>query len=307
VLSAKIGLGKNNIEWAKLRNAFHPIMKRYIILFIALFVGLACSVKGKAEQRNGASDILRFGVVPQQSATKLAKRWVPLLNYLSEKTGYTIHFETAKDIPTFEQRCANGEYDLAYMNPYHYVVFHENPGYKAVAKENLKYLKGIIVVRNESPFENLANLDKSELAFPAPAAFAASIITQANLKEQGIQYTARYVLSHDSVYRAVAKGLFAGGGGVPRTFNNIDPEIRSQLRVLWTSKGYSPHAIAAHPKVSEEVVMRILHSMKTMHLDPQGRQILNNLTFKGIVEADNKEWEEIHALRSEYLDDLINE
>jgi phosphonate transport system substrate-binding protein len=281
-------------------------MKFCFILATTLVIGLFCSEKIKAEQRSGASDILRFGVVPQQSATKLAKRWVPLLNYLSKKTGYTIHFVTAKDIPTFEQRCANEEYDLAYMNPYHYVVFHGSPGYKAIAKEKLKYLKGIIVVRNDSSIEKLTDLGKSELAFPAPAAFAASIITQANLKKKGIQYTARYVSSHDSVYRTVAKGLFPGGGGVMRTFNNVDPEIKNQLRILWTSKGYSPHAIAVHPRVSEEAVKRILESMKTMHLDPQGRQILNKLSFKGIVKADNKEWEEIHDLRTESLDNLIN-
>ena len=111
-----------------MRNRFHSIVKYYILLLVFLFIGLACSEQIKAEQGSGASSILRFGVVPQQSATKLAKQWVPLLNYLSEKTGHTIHFATAKDIPTFEQRCANGEYDLAYMNPYHYVVFHESPG-----------------------------------------------------------------------------------------------------------------------------------------------------------------------------------
>ena len=42
-----------------------------------------------------------FGIGPQQSATELAKRWTPVMQYLSEKSGVTLQFTTAKDIPTF--------------------------------------------------------------------------------------------------------------------------------------------------------------------------------------------------------------
>ena len=80
-------------------------------------------------------NVYSFGVVPQHTATVLARRWTPFLNYLSEKTGYRINFKTAKDIPTFEERLAAGEYDFAYMNPYHYIVAHRNVGYQVYAKE----------------------------------------------------------------------------------------------------------------------------------------------------------------------------
>ena len=43
---------------------------------------------------------LSFAIVPQQSATKLAKLWSPILRYIGEKSGYTLVFRTAKDIPT---------------------------------------------------------------------------------------------------------------------------------------------------------------------------------------------------------------
>ena len=61
---------------------------------------------------------LSIGIVPQQNATKLARLWTPICNYLSQQTGHRFVFKTAKDIPTFEKRLAAGEYDIAYMNPY---------------------------------------------------------------------------------------------------------------------------------------------------------------------------------------------
>jgi phosphonate transport system substrate-binding protein len=79
---------------------------------------------------------LSIGIVPQQNATKLARLWTPICNYLSQQTGYRFVFKTAKDIPTFENRLAAGEYDIAYMNPYHYTVFSIDPGYPSLCQEN---------------------------------------------------------------------------------------------------------------------------------------------------------------------------
>ena len=72
-----------------------------------------------------------FGIVPQQSATKLARAWVPFIKRLSEETGVSVRFATLKDIPNFKQCHARGAYELAYMNPYHFTVFNKLSGYRA--------------------------------------------------------------------------------------------------------------------------------------------------------------------------------
>jgi len=52
------------------------------------------------------------------------------------------------------------------------------------------------------------------------------------LSDNDIEFEPNYVKSHDSVYRAVAAGLFPAGGGVTRTFNSLDPAIREDLRII---------------------------------------------------------------------------
>lgn len=50
-----------------------------------------------------------FGVVPQQSATKLVQQWQPLLQrWGGDLAGVEIKFATARDIPTFEARLMAG-------------------------------------------------------------------------------------------------------------------------------------------------------------------------------------------------------
>jgi phosphonate transport system substrate-binding protein len=249
-------------------------------------------------------DYLTFGIVPQQSASRLASLWVPIFKYLEEVTKKPIHFRTAPDIPTFEKRLAAGDYDFAYMNPYHYTIFSKNPGYKAFAKARGERLKGIIVVRKDSPIKSLNELNGATLAVPAPAAFAASILTRAYLSNVGIQFTAKYVSSHDSVYRTVAKDLYTAGGGVIQTFENVAPEIRDQLHILWTSQGYTPHAFAAHPRVAEGLVKKVVIAMETMDQNATGKALLDAINFKGIEAASDSDWDDVRDLNIQLLDHL---
>jgi phosphonate transport system substrate-binding protein len=249
---------------------------------------------------------LTFGIVPQQSAGTLARLWTPLLENLSATTGYQITFKTAPDIPEFERRLAAGMYDLAYMNPYHYTTFHQQPGYRAFARAKDKKLQGIIVVRADSPHQQLADLAGQTLAFPSPAAFAASIVTRANLQNQSTPFEAKYVSSHDSVYRSVARGLYPAGGGVMRTFNNIEEDIRKQLRILWISPGYTPHAFAAHPRLDSSVVDTIQAAMVQLDQTVAGRTLLGNLKLKGITPASDGEWNDIRDMNLQILSDLIS-
>ena len=248
---------------------------------------------------------LTFGIVPQQSAAKLARNWTPLLEHLSTQTGHQLQFKTAPDIPEFERRLANGEYDLAYMNPYHYTTFHRSPGYQAFAKQKDKRLKGIIVVRKDSQYQDLGEFADQTLAFPSPAAFAASIITRAQFSSLEIPITPKYVASHDSVYRSVAKGLYPAGGGVVRTLNGLEPEIREQLRILWTSDPYTPHALAAHPRVPADAVADILASMRQLDDSEQGQQLLRQINFKGITAANDSDWDDIRKLNLDLLDGVV--
>ena len=173
-----------------LRNYVNRVYARMVCLVTVVFLLFAPTLQ--ASER-----IYSFSVVPQQSATKLARIWVPLLQELQAKTGVSLRFVTAPDIPTFESRLANGEYDFAYMNPYHYTVFNQNPGYRALAKQAGKRIRGILVVRKNAAIQSVQDLNGQVIAFPAPAAFAATLLVRAYLNSQGIEQTPKFVSSHD--------------------------------------------------------------------------------------------------------------
>jgi phosphonate transport system substrate-binding protein len=281
---------KNN----KKATAHSPIIKKIIPVLTALVLLLALTT-------NANSTTYTFGIVPQQSATKLARSWIPLIKHLERESGLKIKFATAPNIPEFENRLRKGLYDFAYMNPYHYTVFHKTTGYEAFARQLDKQIKGIIVIHQNSEIKSITDLNNQQIAFPAPAAFAATLLVKSHLQNNKVNFTSKYVASHDSVYRAVAKELTSAGGGIMRTFNNVAPEIREQLKIFWTSKDYTPHAFAYHPRVNKNIVKHLFNALLTLNND-ENKPLLKKINFNGFEAAVDTDWDDVRSLSIDELD-----
>lgn len=242
-----------------------------------------------------------IGIVPQHAPKVIAQAWQPLLTVIEAQTGHTIQFKTAKDIPTFEKSLANGEYDFAYMNPYHFVVFNQSPGYRAMARQRDKAIKGIIVVNQSSSINSLNDLQGKTIAFPAPAAFAATIIPRATLTTRNITHTPTFVHSHDSVYLNVQRGFFEAGGGIVRSLEASPAEVKDHLRVLWESQPFTSHAIASHPRVPLEHSEQITAFLLSLNNNQNYEDVLSSLHMKGFERAKDSDWDDVRALNIDLL------
>jgi len=250
-------------------------------LFTAILgASLMTAVPSFATKEDG---VLTFGIVPQQSASRLAKIWGPLIAELGSETGVSFRFQTTKDIPTFE-----------YMNPMHYAIFSREADYRAIAHQSKKRLKGVIVARADSGIESLQDLGGAQVAFPSPGAFGASILTRSTLTGQGVDFEPNYVKSHDSVYRAVAAGLFPAGGGVSRTLNSVDPEIRAALKIVHETEGFTPHAIAVHSAVDTDMSAKIQAAL--LKLAAAHPELVKQIGMTGFELGEDGDWADVRAL-----------
>ncbi|MEM1161090.1 MAG: phosphate/phosphite/phosphonate ABC transporter substrate-binding protein [Pseudomonadota bacterium] len=254
---------------------------------------LATPFAAQADDR-GEPSILTFGIVPQQSASRLAQMWGPLLERAGQDLGLEIRFKTTRDIPTFEACLAAGAYDIAYMNPAHYTIFAEISGYRAIARQTEKKLHGLLVVQRDSALQSIADLEGSEIAFPSPGAFGASIVPRAEIRAQGVEFSPRYVRSHDSVYRAVASGLIPAGGGVLRTFNAIPQDLRDQLRVIYRTEGYTPHAIAGLGSIDLALLRAIQETFVGLSIETP--DLVASVGMNGIEAASHGDWDDVRGL-----------
>lgn len=237
-----------------------------------------------------------FGIGPVQSATELAKRWSPFMQYLSDKSGVHLQFKTAKDLTTYQQELREGAYDFGLINPYHYLAFNKSSGYTAFAREKEGKLYGLLVVLKDGPIQEVSQLNGKTVAFPSATAMAGTWIQMNMLRERNITVSKQYVNSMDSAYRSVAKGLFPAGGGEMRTWGTLDAEVKNQLRILWTSQAFPPFPFIFHPRVARSDVAKVLHAMEKMDADPQGIVLLKAINFKGIERSADADYDEMRKM-----------
>ena len=236
-----------------------------------------------------------MGVVPQQSPLKLLKTWSPITKYLSKQTGEKIIFKTETSITKFEKVLYSGGYDFAYMNPYHYIVAHKTQGYEARLRAQ-KNIKGILVMKKGRSIDDIKKENFTYL-FPAPNAFAATLLTKYDLLEKykvpiEVLNNAKYVNSHDSVYKGVSRGLGDVGGGIERTFRALnDEKTKESLTVVHTTKAYPSHPFAFNPSMREETKNKIIHALMNIP-----SSYLQKLKIKELRPTDNKEYESIQEL-----------
>lgn len=240
------------------------------------------------------SDII-MGVVPQQSPFKLQKVWQPIADYLSEKTGEKVIFKTEKSISKFEDVLYRGGYDFAYMNPYHYIIAHQKQGYEAQVRAR-KDIRGVLVMKKGTDVQRLQDKN-TRFLFPSPNAFAATLLTKYELIERlGVDpktlEKALYVNSHDSVYKAVSRGIGDFGGGIERTLKNMaDAQTRKSLVIVHTTQPYPSHPFAFKPALSQERTQRIVSALLEM---PDS--LLQSLSIKALIKVDNHEYESVRRL-----------
>ena len=113
---------------------------------------------------------LTFGVVPQQSPLILIKSWTPVIQYLEKETGQKIDLKIESSISKFEEVLYSGGYDIAYMNPYHYLVANKKKGYNSKIRDE-KDLVGILVVNKNSNLNNIIDIKDKNFLFASAHVF----------------------------------------------------------------------------------------------------------------------------------------
>ena len=224
-------------------------------------------------------------VVPQLPPALLFARWSPLLEQVGRKTGQCFELTIASSIPEFERTLLKGTPDFAFVNPYHAVMVRQRQGYIPLLMDSQERLSGILTVAADSPIQTVAALDGKTVVFPAPNAFAASLLIRAHLAGQGIRIEPKYLQTHASVYRAVALGEASAAGGVNNTLQREEPTLRKRLRVLYETPAYAPHPLVAHPRMPAALRESVTSAFIGVASTDTGRQLLDQVQMPAPVRA----------------------
>ncbi len=244
-----------------------------------------------------ADKVYSVGVVPQFEARRISQIWQPILDEVSQRSGVKLELKASPNIPTFEKEFSTGEFDFAYMNPYHAIVANEKQGYTPLLRDNGRNLFGIIVVKKDSPIQSVGELDGKTVAFPSPNALGATLLPRAEFDRKfNIKINELYVNSHSSVYLNVLFGKTTAGGGVQKTLSQQPEEIRDKLRILYKTDPVPPHPFTAHSRVDKSVQDKIKAAFLELGNDEKGKELLKKIPMKKIGSANINDYEPIKKL-----------
>ncbi len=262
-----------------------------ILCHAALCVSAGLSLSAQAAPseclgNKAAQDSYRVDVVPQIAPATLFSRWAPVLDKIGKAAGLCLDLRIAATIPAFEQELMSGTPDFAFVNPYHLVMARRSHAYAPLIRDGKVRLSGVLVVRADASVASLQQLDGYKVAFPAPNAFAASLLIRAELAMQGIRITPVYVKTHANVLRAVALGDLPAGGAVNNTLEREPDTLRSRLRVLYETSSHAPHPFVAHPRVPAAQREKLVRAFMQLAATPAGQQLLDDIQIPQPVRAD---------------------
>jgi len=258
------------------RKTFAGTIGKRAILWLGMLMGLATCLDAMAQSYS-------FAVVPQFEQRKLFAIWKPIVDDLEKRTGLDLKLVATLTVPEFEKGIAKGEFDFVYANPYHILKATSSQGYIPLVRDSAP-LRGILVVRKDSPIRNVQDIDGKTVAFPSPNALGASLLMRADLERIfHITVAPLYVKTYSSVYLHVVNGLTAAGGGVEKTLQEQDPEIRDMLKVLYTTRDMPSHPVAAHPRVTQTDSEKVQRALLEMGETKQGREWLDKVPMKRLV------------------------
>lgn len=271
-------------------------IRYFTVLCFLVTVALANSV--------WAEKVYSVGVVPQFEARRTAEIWQPVIKEVSQRSGVQLVLKPSSSIPVFEKQFTAGEFDFAYMNPYHAIIAYEQQNYTPILRDTGRNLFGIIVVKKNSPVQSVKELYGKTVAFPSPNALGAALLPRAEFDRKfNIKVNEIYVKSHSSVYLNVILGKAIAGGGVQKTLSQQTEDIRDNLRILYKTSEVPPHPITTHPRVEKIIQDKIKNAFLELGNSEAGIQLLSRIPMNKIGAADIDDYEPLKriGLREYYI------
>ena len=262
-----------------------PRLLRCAAVWLSALAALASSLPACAAKT------YTFAVVPQFEQHKLFGIWLPIIDELERRTGLRFKLiASLRTVPETERQLSAGAFDFVYANPYQIMREGGRQGYIPLVRDSVP-VRGILVVRKDSPIKSLAELDGKPLAVPSLNAIGASLLLRADLSRlYHVKLVPLNVKTHSSVYLHVVNGLTPAGGGVEKTLQQQDKAVRDALKVLYTTREIPSHPIAAHPRVPAKDREKVRQAFLDMNGTKGGRELLSKIPMKQAVPASLEDY-----------------
>lgn len=268
------------------------------------------------EQPSGEDRSLRVAVAAMFSPKETFVYHRQVLDYIGRNLGKDIKFIQRKTYGEINELFRKGQVDLAFICSGPYATGKEKYGFELIATPQIQgshLYQSYLIVNRKSPYHLLKDLRGKTFAFTDPDSNTGRLVPLywlAQVQERPESFFGKsiYTYSHDNSILAVARDLVDGAaidGLVWEYYHHKNPIYTSKTRIIRKSESYGIPPLVASRHLPQELKNHTRQLLLSMHREPEGKKILNELMIDRFI-APREEWYESIRLMGEKLA-LLNE
>jgi phosphonate transport system substrate-binding protein len=211
-----------------------------------------------------------------------------LLDYIGSHLDRDVQLIQRKTYGEINELLGKGQIDLAFICSGPYVNGKEKYGFELLATPEVQkshFYQSYLIVNQASQFHGLEDLRGQVFAFTDPDSNTGKLVPTywiSRMGEHPETFFSKtiYTYSHDNSILAVAKALVDGAavdGLIWEYYQRKNPIFTSKTRIIRKSEPYGIPPIVASRFLAPDLKNRIRQVLFSMHRDPRGQNILNEL------------------------------
>jgi len=231
-----------------------------------------------------------------------------LLDFIGGKMDRNVRLIQRKTYGEVNELFQKGQVDLAFICSGPYAVDREKYGFEALATPLVRgkpFYQSYLIVNKTSTYQKFTDLRGKIFAFTDPDSNTGALVPQFWLSKMGETPESffenfTYTYSHDNSIMAVARALVDGAtvdGHKWEYFQSRNPIYSSKTRVLKKSELFGSPPLVASVALPPQDKEQIRQLVFTMHLDPEGKKILEKLMIDRFVSPEEKWYEPIRLMK----------
>jgi phosphonate transport system substrate-binding protein len=266
-------------------------MKLHRLLAPLLSATVACI--GLASPARAADDtVYRFSPVNQYGINLTAAYWNPIIGYVSEKSGVKLQLKIGRTSADTTAYVLAQEVEFVFSN-HLFSPEREQLGWKVFGRRVTPPVHGQIIVPEDSPVTDVAQLAGKEVAFPGPEALVAYKFPSAHLIAKKVEVKTVFGGNMDGALAQMFSGKVAAVGANSQLAEGYAKREGQKYRVLWSSPPLHDLALMSAAKVPDKVQAAVARAFIGMAQDPAGQAVLKQassqvgLTAEAVFVASN--------------------
>ncbi|OYU45793.1 MAG: ABC transporter substrate-binding protein [Burkholderiales bacterium PBB4] len=248
-------------------------MKRAFLRATATAVASLC-LGALATTAQAQAVTYNFSPVNQYDINLTAAYWNPIIAYVSEKSGVKLNLKIGRTSADTTSYVLAKEVEFVFSN-HLFSPEREKLGWKVFGRRQTPVLQGQIVVPEDSPITDIAQLKGKEVAFAGPEAFIVYKVPYAYLLSKGIEVKPIFAGNQNAAFAQLFSGKVVASGGNSQLVEGYARRESKKFKVLWSSEPFQDLALMASGKVPEKDAKAVATAFTEMSRDPKGRDILH--------------------------------